>query len=165
MIKIKPALSLTDFKSISKLADIIWLEHYISIISLEQIEYMLIKYNSVQALEDQVNQGFLFFCITYNNIPVGYLGVKKEIDFLFLSKLYVLNDYRGKKIGKAAMQYVTELTNSFQLKKVILHVNKFNTSSILAYKKMGFIKTKEIVTDIGNGFIMDDYEMVKAIEN
>ena len=165
MIKIIPATKRIDFDCISKLAHIIWYEHYVSIISLEQIDYMLNKYNSVQALEDQVNQGFLFFYITYNDSPVGYVGVKKESDYLFLSKLYVLSNYRGKKIGKAAMQHVIELAHSFKLQKVKLTVNKYNTNSILAYEKMGFIKTKEVVTDIGNGFIMDDYEMEMTINN
>ncbi|MEN3324566.1 GNAT family N-acetyltransferase [Mariniflexile soesokkakense] len=165
MIKIVPATSVTDFDCISKLAHIIWHEHYISIISLEQIDYMLVKYNSVEALEDQVNQGFLFFYITYNDVPVGYVGVKKESDFLFLSKLYVLSKYRGKKIGKAAMQYVIKLASSFALSKVKLHVNKYNANSILAYEKMGFVNVGSLVTDIGKGFIMDDYEMEKTIDN
>ena len=44
-----------------------------------------------------------------------------------------------------------------------LHVNKYNTNSILAYKKMGFENTESSITDIGKGFVMDDYLMVKMI--
>ncbi|MFG6687807.1 GNAT family N-acetyltransferase [Mariniflexile sp. HNIBRBA6329] len=163
MIKIIPATKIIDFQCISNLANTIWHEHYITIISLEQIEYMLDKFNSVQALKDQVHQGYSFFYITYETTPVGYIGVKKEADYLFLSKLYVLKDYRGKKIGKAAMQHVFDLASFYQLKKVKLNVNKFNTNSILAYEKLGFVKTKPLVTEIGKGFIMDDYEMEKQL--
>jgi ribosomal protein S18 acetylase RimI-like enzyme len=163
MIKIKPAISLIDFESIAQLADAIWREHYISIISLDQIEYMLINFNSVSAIEDQIKQGTLFFYITFNQVPVGYLAVKKENDFLFLSKIYVLSTYRGKKIGKAALQLASDIALSYGFKKIRLNVNKFNTNSILAYEKLGFIKTKSIITDIGNGFIMDDYEMEKTM--
>ncbi|MBP0903585.1 GNAT family N-acetyltransferase [Mariniflexile gromovii] len=163
MIKIIPATKIIDFQCISNLAHTIWNEHYITIISLEQIEYMLDKFNSVQAFQDLSHQGYSFFYITYNTIPVGYIGVKKETNFLFLSKLYVLKDYRGKKIGKAAMQHVFDLASSYKLKRVKLNVNKFNTNSILAYEKLGFVKTKPLVTEIGNGFIMDDYEMEKQL--
>lgn len=163
MVEIIPAKTRKDLEYIAELADTIWREHYISIISLEQIEYMLDKYNSVQALEVQMNLGFLFFYITYETIPVGYVGVRRETDFLFLSKLYVLSNYRRKKLGKAAMQHVIDLANAFKLKKVKLNVNRFNTNSILAYEKLGFVKTKPIVTEIGRGFIMDDYEMEKML--
>ena len=44
-----------------------------------------------------------------------------------------------------------------------LHVNKYNTNSILAYEKMGYVNTESMVTDIGKGFVMDDYLMVKMI--
>ena len=163
MIKIIPATSIKDFECISQLADVIWREHYISIITMEQIEYMLNKYNSVRAIKEQMNQGYLFFYITFEDIPVGYVGVKKEADSLFLSKLYVLSSYRGKKIGKAAMQHVYGLATTFNLKKISLNVNKYNTNSILAYEKLGFVKTKTLVTEIGHGYIMDDYEMEKDL--
>ena len=163
MIKIHPATSLKDFECISQLADVIWHEHYISIISKEQIEFMLELYNSVRALKEQMNQGFLFYYMSFDGIPVGYVGVKKGTDSLFLSKLYVLSSYRGKKIGKAAMQHVNDLTSSFNFKKISLNVNKYNTNSILAYEKLGFVKTKSIVTEIGHGYIMDDYQMEKTI--
>lgn len=163
MIKIIPASSLSDIKCISELATVIWNEHYISIISQEQIDYMLDKFNSPTAIKDQMNLGFLFFYITYQEMPVGYVAVKKETDSLFLSKLYVLSTYRGKKIGKAAMQHVNELAASLNLKKISLNVNKYNTSSILAYEKLGFVKTNPLITEIGNGYIMDDYQMEKVV--
>ncbi len=157
------AKSEVDYKKISELADIIWREHYITIISEAQIDYMLDKFNSPEAIQSQMNQGALFYIIRYQDIPVGYVAVKKETDYLFLSKLYVLSSYRGKKIGKAAMQHVNDLAISFHLKAIKLHVNKYNTNSILAYEKLGFVKTRALVSDIGNGFVMDDYEMEKVL--
>lgn len=163
MIKIIPAKSLSHFECISQLADVIWREHYISIISAAQIEYMLDKFNSVLAIKEQINQGFLFFYITFEDIPVGYVGVKKDTDSLFLSKLYILRLYRGKKIGKVAMQHVNAMATSLNLKKIRLNVNKYNTNSILAYEKLGFVKVDSMVTEIGQGYIMDDYQMEKVI--
>jgi len=163
MIHILPATSLTDYKCISELAQIIWHEHYIKIISLEQIDYMLEKYNSVKSIEKRAQEGVLFYYLTYNNVPAGYIAIEKEVDFLYVSKLYVLKAYRGKKIAKSAMLYVDSMAQEHGLSKIRLHVNKYNTNSILVYEKMGFVNTNSIITEIGEGFIMDDYEMVKNL--
>jgi ribosomal protein S18 acetylase RimI-like enzyme len=40
-----------------------------------------------------------------------------------------------------------------------LNVNKKNPA-ILFYEHLGFYREKEVVIDIGNGFVMDDYIMV-----
>ena len=60
---------------------------------------------------------------------------------------------------------LTPLTasNSMQHKKgkdyVYLTVNKNNKTAIRAYEKNGFVITTSVVTDIGQGFVMDDYIM------
>jgi len=82
---------------------------------------------------------------------------------LFLSKIYVLKHYRGKKIGKRAMAFVEEQAKSCQLKSIRLTVNKHNTDAIHAYQQLGFKNMGSVVLDIGNGFVMDDFEMEKHI--
>ncbi|WP_111309493.1 GNAT family N-acetyltransferase [Confluentibacter sediminis] len=161
MIKMIPATSKADFESISKLARIIWYEHYPSIISIEQIEYMLKKFNSANAIEEQVADGVLFYNVMFNDEIVGYVGIKQEVDFLFIRKLYLLKAYRGKKIAKGILQFVESKAESYNLKSIRLYVNKYNINSILAYEKMGFVKINAMVTNIGDGFVMDDYEMEK----
>jgi ribosomal protein S18 acetylase RimI-like enzyme len=165
MINILPANSLSDYECISKLAHIIWHEHYIKIISLEQIEYMLDKYNSVKSIKKRVQEGHLFFYMAYNDIPVGYIAIEKEMDAIYISKLYVLKEYRGFKIAKKAMLFAESMALEEGLQRVKLHVNKYNASSILVYEKMGFVNTESVITDIGKGFIMDDYLMTKLIKS
>ena len=163
MIEIIPANKKSDYLLIEKLADTIWREHYPSIISVAQIDYMLNKYNSIKSIENRAKEGVLFFYMTYTDIPVGYIAIEKEINCLYISKLYVLKEYRGKKIAKHAMLYANYMAFDFGLRSIKLHVNKYNTNSILAYEKMGFVNKESIVTDIGSGFVMDDYLMVKMI--
>ena len=164
MIDVLPANALTDFERISKLAHTIWHEHYIKIISLEQIEYMLDKYNSVKSIQERALEGYLFFYMTYNDIAVGYLAIEKQTDAIYISKLYVLKEYRGLKIAKTALLYAVSMALEEGLSCVKLHVNKYNTNAILAYEKMGFVNTESVITDIGKGFVMDDYLMVKPIK-
>ncbi|AUP81126.1 GNAT family N-acetyltransferase [Flavivirga eckloniae] len=163
MTKIIVANTRELYLQIEKLADIIWREHYIPIVGKPQIDYMLDKYQSATAIEEQVVNGQGYFLIIYEDEFVGYLSIKKEVNALFLSKIYVLSNYRGKKIGKAAMAFIVEKAKSYQLKSIRLTVNINNTGSIKAYEKLGFVNVGPLVTDIGNGFVMDDYQMVKTV--
>jgi ribosomal protein S18 acetylase RimI-like enzyme len=161
MITIKEANKTDEFETIEKLADTIWREHYIPIVGKPQIDYMLEKFQSVRAMKRQVANGFEYYTVSYEELPVGYLSIKTEIEYLFLSKIYVLKAYRGKGIGKIMMDFIEDKAKTYNLNKIRLTVNKYNTNSIKAYEKMGFKNVGELVQDIGHGFVMDDFEMVK----
>ena len=163
MVGIVKATSNKQFKIIEELAHTIWHEHYITIITLEQITYMLEKYNTVDTIAQRVKEGALFFYMTFDDVPVGYLGIEKKTNYVYISKLYVLKSYRGKKIAKTAMLFAESIALETGISTMKLHVNKYNTNSILAYEKMGYVNTESMVTDIGKGFVMDDYLMVKMI--
>ncbi|WP_298344090.1 GNAT family N-acetyltransferase [uncultured Algibacter sp.] len=165
MLKIEEANSIQNFIEIEKLADIIWREHYIPIVGKPQIDYMLKKFQSAEAIKEQIEVGFEYYLIYFDGKPVGYISIKPEINALFLSKIYVLSNHRGKKIGKSAMQFIEAKAKGYQLKNIRLTVNINNTNSIKAYEKLGFKNVGPLVTDIGNGFIMDDYEMVKLVKS
>lgn len=163
MIEIHSATTKTDFDRISELAHVIWHEHYPSIISAEQIDYMLENFNSTKAIIEQVADAVLFYCIIFDGEPAGYVAIKIETDFLFINKLYLLKAYRGKKIAKHTLKFIESVARSTHLENIKLHVNKYNTNSIDAYERMGFLKSKSMITDVGNGFVMDDFEMTKSI--
>ncbi len=164
MVKIKGANTTQNFIEIEKLADIIWREHYIPIVGKPQIDYMLKKFQSARAIKEQIEVGFEYYLIYFDGKSVGYISIKPEMYALFLSKIYVLSSHRGKKIGKLAMQFIEEKAKAYQFKKIRLTVNVNNTNSIKAYEKLGFKNMGPLVADIGNGFVMDDYEMVKLVK-
>jgi len=153
----------TQFADIAELADMIWREHYIPIIGLEQVDYMMKNYQSAEAMYSQFIDGYHYFMIYYNDQFVGYISIKKEEESLFLSKIYISKEYRGKKIGTSAMNFIEEKAIEMNCKSIKLGVNRFNVNTIAAYKAMGFKIIGEMITDIGSGFIMDDYKMEKLI--
>ncbi|RKE94759.1 GNAT family N-acetyltransferase [Ichthyenterobacterium magnum] len=153
----------SDFKTIAKLAHTIWHHHYEPIIGINQVEYMLDKFQSIEAIKSQINDGYEYYLVNYNSTSVGYISIKKDDDALFLSKIYVLSDYRGKKIGKTAMQFISDRAKNLNCNTIRLTVNKYNTNSIKAYERLGFKTIEALVIDIGNGYIMDDYKMEKTI--
>lgn len=158
-IFIKKAENIEDFKTVEILAKEIWNEHYISIISKEQIDYMLKNFQSEEAIKIQIEEKFIYFLVKYENEYAGYCAVKLETDGIFLSKLYIMEKYRGKGLSKKLLKHILESFSEKKPFRIHLTVNKYNLNSIAAYKKMGYEIFNECKVDIGNGYIMDDYEM------
>lgn len=154
-----------DLQQIEILAREIWEEHYTPIIGAKQVAYMLEKFQSVEAMQKQVSEGYEYFGIQEADQLVGYLAFKEEADGLFLSKVYVHSSVRGKGLGKAAIEFVKTEVQNRGLSQIRLTVNKYNHNSIATYLKMGFEKTQELVMDIGQGYVMDDYEMTLFLGN
>ena len=153
---------------ISKLAGEIWREHYESITGIEQIEYMLEKYQSPQKIyEDICKNDFIYFTAEHikDNKLIGYAACQPKNDYMNLSKIYVHKDYRGNGISRGFLNEIEALCRSqHKLDKIRLTVNKYNTDSIAVYNKMGFKTVDSVKVDIGNGFYMDDYVMELSIE-
>ena len=163
MTTFESALTRANFAIIADLANTIWTEHYTPIIGAQQVAYMLKKFQSVSAIQDQVEKGIRYYLIKHQDNYAGYFSFSIEENHFFLSKLYVQKSARGNKIGKAALSFIEELATALELKKIKLTVNKYNANAIKAYEKMGFINVEAIVQDIGNGFVMDDYVLEKNI--
>lgn len=163
---IKIVKSPEEIKITSRLADKIWREHYIPIIGKEQVDYMVGKYQSEKAIFDQINScNYFYFLINYSDRPVGYIGFQIFENVLYLSKYYIQSENRGKGLGRYSMDFIKDFAKSQNVKSIYLTVNKNNSDSINAYLKMGFRNEGPIVTDIGNGFIMDDYKMTFVLDS
>lgn len=158
----KAALAPDDFDLIESLAHEIWHEHYPDIIGLEQVEYMLKKFQTSAHMQEQLAEGYAYFLIYRDQLPAGYIAYQAREDHLFLSKLYLLQKFRGQKIGKESLAFIEEQAKKLQLYKVRLTVNKENLISVKAYESAGFVNYGVAVTDIGEGFVMDDYLMEKT---
>lgn len=154
-----------EITSLAQLASDIWNEYFISIITKEQIDYMVEKFQSSAAITDQIrNQGYEYFYMNLNGQNIGYMGIKQENGKLFLSKFYLLKEHRGNGYASRAMEFLVNLCQNRGLSAIWLTVNRYNDSTIAVYEKKGFRTVRTQVADIGNGFVMDDYIMEKEIE-
>lgn len=160
---IKKASNKDQLNTIENLAYEIWSQHYTPIIGKQQVDYMLGKFQSVEAMTEQIKKGFLYFLILNNNVPVGYMSVDILSETLFLSKFYVTEAERGKGYGRTMITYLETFAKEKNLNKISLTVNKYNTGSIKMYEKVGFVISCSVVKEIGEGFIMDDYQMEKIL--
>ena len=61
------------------------------------------------------------------------------------------------------MEFIQQKAVEMHLKSISLTVNKNNTAAIKAYEKMGFANIESIVINIGGGYVMDDFKMIKSL--
>lgn len=153
-----------DIEMIVDLAKVIWHEHYAPIIGADQVNYMLETYQSAHHIRKVINvDQCQYFLIFAGKRAVGYLSVQSKDDILVLSNLYLLVSQRAKGLGRLAIGHIVDIADRLDLKKIRLRVNKASQRSIRAYQKMGFVKTDDVVADIGGGYTIDDYEMEFAL--
>jgi GNAT superfamily N-acetyltransferase len=160
-------LQLDEIDTLIPLARRIWHAHYPSIISIEQIDYMLERGYTRPVIEDEMNNGgVIWLSIKSGEVMIGFAafgpyapGVMK------LHKLYLLPEYHGSGIGARALTEVERIARESGTKRLVLNVNKHNNKAITAYQRAGWRVAEVVVVDIGNGFVMDDYVMAKEIPN
>ena len=145
------------------LATEIWNEHFTPIIGSAQVDYMLLKFQSENAINEQINQGYQYYLFSSNHKNIGYMAIKQGKYDLTLSKLYIASSERGKGHARQAIHLVQRLAGQLGVKKITLGVNKNNINTINVYEALGFNTTKSVVLDIGGGFYMDDYTMEKIL--
>lgn len=158
-----PVTGEENLEDLCSLAQNIWREHFTPIIGAAQVEYMLEKFQSAPAVKTQIKEGYAYFLFYLNGTAIGYTGIHPEESSLFLSKLYLKKESRGKGYSRQAMDFLEGLCREKGLKKIWLTVNRHNPIAIRAYKAMGFSVIREQKADIGNGFVMDDYIMEKPL--
>lgn len=148
---------------ICDMAKKIWNEHYASILEQEQIDYMLQKFQSPNAIGEQIKHGYYYCVLSVGGVDIGYISYIFQDEHLYLSKFYISNEFRRKGYGGYVIEYLKEICSDIGLSGIRLNVNKYNGDSISAYKNIGFKIIDEGVFDIGGGYVMDDYIMLLEV--
>jgi len=156
-----------DFASIAAVARQIWLEHYITIITKAQIDYMLRGRFTPENLQRYVGaRDRWFYVLRLADEVVGYcsFALTPTPGEMKLEQLYVLPALHGRGLGKRMLHLVEQETLAHGCRTLMLQVNKQNTKSIDVYRRGGFTVREEVVVDIGQGFVMDDFIMEKPLQ-
>lgn len=148
-----------DITECAKLAAEIWNQHFISILSQEQIDYMVSKFQSERALHNQIeNEGYTYYFFVADGQRVGYFGIcPKKDKTMFLSKIYMKKAHRGNGYATQGFEFIKKQARERGCSKVWLTVNRYNESSIAVYEHWGMKRDGVRTAEIGDGFIMDDY--------
>ncbi len=157
-----------DIDAVVQLARSIWYAHYPTIISIEQIEYMLGQRYNADVIAAQIASGSSWWdTLILDDEIVAFAAYELTDDRaeLKLDKLYIRYDLRGRGFGSLLMRHVEQRAAELGCQSVYLQVNKHNSSAIEMYKRNGFTVREASQIDIGNGFVMDDYLMAKTVAN
>ena len=152
-----------DLPKVRDLAERIWRSSYAGLLSPGQIEYMLDWMYSLERLRRDWTSGVVFHWPIVDQIPVGYMATQTDphAAVLHLHKLYVLPQFQGKGLGGRLLEHAFQAATQAGCQQVRLHVNKGNLRAIDCYHRHGFLKEASVVNDIGGGYVMDDYVMVR----
>jgi ribosomal protein S18 acetylase RimI-like enzyme len=166
-LEIRPVSEESQLDEIRALAQVVWREHYPAIITWEQIEYMLdLMYSSEAMRRNWAEAGTTYDRALLGDELVGYCAYGRDLTAaeVKLYSLYVHADARRVEVGQRLVERVVDYARSSQARFVVLTVNKENAIAFAAYTRFGFTVREAVVTDIGGGFVMDDFVMELVVE-
>jgi len=159
-------LSKNEMVVVREIAQITWPITYREILSSEQLDFMFEWMYNLETLQNQVEDGQLFYVLKENEKPLGFIGLElftPEKNELKIQKIYVLPDNQAKGVGRKLIEKAVEIAQEKGIENVILNVNRFN-KAVSFYQKLGFKITSEVNIDIGQGYLMEDYIMNYTIK-
>lgn len=186
-LRFEPVETDEQINETADLAAVIWNEYWPSIIGQEQTDYMVSTMQSAEAMTNDIREhGYLYFrlydeadtCVGYaaaaeedvtgHEDDPGFGGHGEAINKLFkrrlfVSKIYLLSDQRGKHYCSRVIEFFEGLCTADDLQGMYLTVNRENELAVRAYLGRGFKIIEEVDSPIGNGFEMNDYIMALAL--
>ena len=155
-----------DAPELAQLAGVIWPEAFADMITRAQIDYMLDTIQSAPAMVRQMRDGMDYYFVLSRDRRVGYAALQNDQAdrTTKLSKLYILAEHRNGRVALSALENVIRIAAAAGSASLSLTVNRGNARAIRFYEKHGFARTREIVMDIGGGFVMDDYIMERPVD-
>ena len=174
------AASMPDAEQIGQLASDIWRETYPGILAMDQIEYMLCQMYAPEVIRSEIEQqGIRYFFFKIHGAREGFVaygngsaipgdGCRSQAESdgsVMLHKLYLHPRCHGVGLGSLMLQLVEhEIARGMpSARQIILRVNKGNRKAIKAYERNGYQVAGSICSEIGQGFVMDDYWMTKDL--
>jgi ribosomal protein S18 acetylase RimI-like enzyme len=155
-----------DVSQIAALAKVVWWAHFPGIISKEQVEYMLARWYTEEAIAQDMESGrvkYLKLLVDGQLIAFASYGPGGVANEMQLHRLYVHPHFQRRGYGSAMIRHVEERANQAGCRTLLLTVNKNNKGAISNYHKNGYKIRRSTKVDIGGGFYMDDYHMTKKL--
>lgn len=163
MIEIKQATTSQDFQQIETLAREIMPEVYKGIVPPDHVAFFLDTFQTIEAIRMQiVKDHYEYYLLCFDAQVAGYLGIQLLPNHIHLSKVYILKKFRGKKLGKAALEFVDKTAQIQGVNSIDLFVNIGNKTTIDIYKKAGYTIADTVTHKYDNGHVETDHKMMKT---
>ena len=158
-------ITASQLNIVRDLAYDIWPDVYSEMITTEQIDFMLEMMYNQDTLRRDVERGVQFYVLSTDEQPVGFFAIEPNTptpEVMRLHKLYLKKSFHGSGLGKFMLDNIELNTKAQGLQKINLNVNR-NNPTVLIYKKQGYTITMSEDITIGDGYLMEDYQMEKVL--
>lgn len=157
----------SQIDTLCAIAEKVWHEAFEPILPPGQTDYMIDKFQSDHAVKDQMaHQNYRYYLAKLDGQYAGFVGFAPRYqgeEEMYLSKVYILSDCRHQGVVRRLFDLVEEEAKKEGLSKIRLTVNKHNTHAYEVYQHYGYENVESVKADIGSGYYMDDYVMVKRV--
>lgn len=110
-----------------------------------------------------INPGGHIFSVIENDIVLGTIALLKKTKSSFeLTKMAVLPNQRGKKIGQQLMQYCIDFAKENNFDTLFLYSNTLLENAIYIYRKYGFI---EVPVETDSPYERSNIKMLLDLRN
>ncbi len=153
-----------EASDIIAIAEKSWAATYRDILSAEQYDYMIGLFYTPAAIQLTMDEQIFLICRNGQEATgfVSYQLNYPEAGYCKIHKLYVLPETQGTGSGRKLMERVEKIAVDDHCSHLTLNVNKYN-KALGFYQKMGFNVARPEVIDIGRGFVMDDFVLIKNL--
>lgn len=163
-IQFTPIVTQKQASELAKVAEKIYYDYYAGLIG-EENKYMLAEYQTANSVIEQIRtRKHNYYEIFCDGEFCGYFDIMYEGRRIILDKIYVSKEYRKKGIARYVVAHIEKLCRSVNANKIIVDILVKNEAACIAYKHLGFVKLKEGVMTLGNGFQTEYAEMEKKIK-
>lgn len=150
-----------DITLIREMADRAFRAAYSTLLTAQQIDYMIPWMYGREVLESEFCEGVAWFIAEMDGVACGYVSVERQQERLFhLQKIYVLPEFQGRGVGQALFDGAVGYIRSVQPSpcRMELNVNRRNPA-LGFYRRQGMRCLQQGDFPIGNGFYMNDFIM------
>lgn len=151
--------SLEDIERIKLISEKTFYETFCNENSKEDMENYLKENFSYEQIESEVKrEGSIFYIVEQNKEIVAYMKInfekaqteKGHFNTLEIQRIYILEEYKGKGIGKSLIKIAKSIAEKNKLNYIWLGVWENNFNAIKFYEKQGFEKFDTHIFKLGD---------------
>ncbi len=127
-------MTVNELRGLKAFAAPIWRECYDGIVEPSHTEMLIEKYFEYENILSFQKDGMIYENVFLNSERIGFIAYLIKTDYLYLDKLYFLNEYRGKHLSRHVFEHLSEKGGM----PIRLNVNRGNQTAVNAYKANRF---------------------------
>jgi len=154
-----------DYVAIYQLAKQIIPGFYADHIDADHLQFFVERFHAPAEIEKQVAEGNLYFLFKMGGLNVGYMALYPRSEYLHISKLYLLDQYRSAGYGKIVLGHIEQIAQLYPAcNRLELLVSIGNPRGIDFYLRNGFEKKEYVLSRYESGYAYEDFKMVKPLK-